>query len=87
MNNGIAGMLGRPDLASSYGVYQAAPAAGSGAVGSMGQIPSSGGAMISGSLTNTISGNVGTGQMSLSMVAALVVLMFLLYFWTRGHQH
>jgi len=87
MNNGIAGMLGRPDLASSYGVYAAAPAAGNGAVGSMGQTPISGGAMISGNLTSSIGGDVATGQLSLGMVAALIVVMFLLYFWTRGHQH
>jgi len=87
MNNGIAGLLGRPDLASSYGVWSAAPVAGSGSVGSMGQTPISGGAMISGNLTSSIGGNVATGQMSLGMVAALIVVMFLLYFWTRGHQH
>ena len=87
MNNGIAGMLGRPDLASSYGVYSATPVAGSGAVGAMNQTPVSGGSMISGNLTTSIGGNVATGQMSLGMVASLIVVMFLLYFWTRGHQH
>jgi len=87
MNNGIAGMLGRPDLASSYGTYQATPVAGSGAVGAMNQTPISGGAMISGNLTSSVGGNVATGQISLGMVAALIVVMFLLYMWTRGQQH
>jgi hypothetical protein len=85
VGNGVAGMLGRPDLASSYGIYQAAPT--SGFVGSMGQVPLSGGQMISGNLSTSIAGNVGTGQLSLGMVGTLVVLMFLLYFWTRGNQH
>lgn len=86
-SNGVAGMLGRPDLASSYGAYQAAPAAGSGMIGSMGQVALSGGQMISGNLTSSVGGNVATGQLSLGMVASLVVLMFLVYFWTRSHQH
>jgi len=86
-NNGVAAMLGRPDLASAYGVYSAAPVAGSGAVGSMGQVPASGVAMISGNLSSSVGGNVATGQLSLGMVAALIVLMFLFYFWTRQHQH
>jgi hypothetical protein len=87
MNNGIAGMLGRPDLASTYGVYAATPTAGSGAIGSMGQTPLSGAQVISGNLTTSVSGGVATGQLSLGMAATLVVVMFLLYFWTRGHQH
>jgi len=87
MGNGIAGMLGRPDLASTYGVYQATPAAGSGGIGSMGQTPLSGAQVISGNLTTSVSGGVATGQLSLGMAATLVVVMFLLYFWTRGHQH
>jgi hypothetical protein len=87
MNTGVAAMLGRPDLASNYGMYQAVPTAGSGAVGSMGQVPTSGVAMISGSLSNTVAGNVATGQLSLGMVAALIVAMFLTYLWTRQHQH
>ena len=87
MNNGIAGMLGRPDLASAYGVWSATPVAGNGAVGSMGQTPISGGAMLSGNLTSSVGGNVATGQISLGMVAALIVVMFLLYMWTRGQQH
>ena len=85
MGNGIAGMLGRPDLASSYGIYQANPV--SGFVGNMAQVPVSGGQMISGNLTTSVAGNVGTGQLSLGMVAMLVVMMFLLYTWTRGNQH
>jgi hypothetical protein len=84
-SNGIAGMLGRPDLASSYGVYQAAPTTGF--IGGMGQVAASGGQMISGNLSTSIGGNVGTGQLSLGMVGALVVLMFLLYWWTKGNQH
>jgi hypothetical protein len=83
-NNGIAGMLGRPDLASNYGVYQSAPVAS--AVGQLGQVPISGGQMISGNLTTSVGGNVGTGQLSLGMVASLVVLMFILYMWTHDHQ-
>jgi hypothetical protein len=78
-------MLGRPDLASSYGIYQASPTAGF--VGNMAQVPISGGQMISGNLTTSVAGNVGTGQLSLGMVATLVVAMFLLYTWTRGNQH
>ena len=87
MGNGIAGMLGRPDLASSYGIYQAAPVSGTGVIGSMAQVPISGAQMISGNLSTSIGGNVGTGQLSLGMVAMLLVFMFLLYAWTRGHQH
>ena len=85
MGNGIAGMLGRPDLASSYGIYQASPV--NGFVGAMGQVPASGGQMISGNLSTSIGGNVGTGQLSLGMVATLVILMGLMYMWTRGNQH
>lgn len=84
-NNSIAGMLGRPDLSSSYGVYQAAPVAG--VVGAMGQVPLSGVQVISGNLTTSIGGNVATGQLSLGMVATIIVFMLLFYFWTRGHQH
>jgi hypothetical protein len=77
-------MVGRPDLASNYASMLASPV-----VGMSGQIPISGpgAGMISGSLTNTISGNVATGQMSLAMAAGLVVLMILLYLWTHGQQH
>jgi hypothetical protein len=66
-------------------VYQAAPT--SGFIGGMGQVAASGGQMISGNLSTSIGGNVGTGQLSLGMVGALVVLMFLLYWWTKGNQH
>ena len=75
-------MVGRPDLASGYAAALSSPV-----VGGDGQYLTSGVPMISGSLTNTVSGNIGTGQLSLGMVAALVVLMFILYMWTRGHQH
>ena len=72
-------MLGRPDLASNYGVYQAAPVAG--------QVPASGVSVMGANLTTSVAGNVATGQLSLGMVAALIVFMFLLYYWTRQHQH
>jgi hypothetical protein len=81
-------MLGRPDLLSSYGYGMTGPVAGTGLpIGGANQVPLSGASVISGSLTNTVSGNVATGQMSLGMVAAIIVLLFLLYFWTRSHQH
>jgi hypothetical protein len=86
-SSGVAGMLGRPDLASGYGYYLAAPTAGSGAIGSMGQVPLSGGSVLSGNLSSSISGGVATGQLSLGLVAMLVIMMFLFYFWTRSHQH
>jgi hypothetical protein len=83
MNSGLAAMVGRPDLASNYAVYMAAPV-----TGNMSQPSVSGGsALLSGSLTNTVSGNIGTGQMSLGMAGALVLLIILLYMWTHGHQH
>jgi hypothetical protein len=79
MEEAIAGMLGRPDLSSNYGPYMAAPVVGAGA----GLMNSSSG--ISGNVA--VSGSVGTGQASLSLAAALVVLVAVLYFSTRGHQH
>jgi hypothetical protein len=85
-NNGIAGMLGRPDLASGYGAYMATPVT-TGSVGNMGQVPSSGGSFMGGNLTTSVSGNVATGQLSLGLVAAMVVFMILAYMWTHGHQH
>ena len=85
-NNGIAGMLGRPDLASSYGTYMAAPVA-QGTTGSMGQVPTSGGAFMGGNLSTSVSGNVAAGQLSLGLVAAMVVGLMLAYMWTHGHQH
>jgi len=81
-NGGIASMLGRPDLMSGYGVYMAAPVAGT-----AGQVPASGGSMISGSLSQSVSGNVATGQLSLGMVATIIIVMMLFYWWTRQHQH
>lgn len=80
MDAGIAGMLGRPDLAAGYGTY-AAPIASLGAGGSS----VNGGSGISGGVS--VSGNVGTGQASLSLAAALVFALGVLYFATRGHQH
>ena len=74
----IAGMLGRPDLSSGYGYYMAQPVAGGGS-------SVNGSSGISGGVS--ISGNVGTGQASLSLAAALVVLLGVLYMTTRGHQH
>jgi len=43
------------------------------------------GSDVSGSLS--VSGGVGTGQASLSLAAAIVLLLGVLYFTTRGHQH
>lgn len=85
-NNGIAGMLGRPDLSSSYGSYMATPTS-QGSIGSMGQVVASGGSVLGGNLSTSISGNVATGQLSLGLVMALIVVMFLAYLWTHGHQH
>lgn len=81
MDAGVAGMLGRPDLASGYGMYMAQPIAGLPAGG--GSVNGSSG--ISGGVS--VSGNVGTGQASLSLAAALVALTVVLYFATRAHQH
>lgn len=81
MDAGIAGMLGRPDLASGFGLYMAQPIAGTPAGGG----GLMGGSGISGSVS--VGGNVGTGQASLSLAAALVALLGVLYFATRGHQH
>lgn len=78
---GVAGMLGRPDLASGYGAYMAAPVSGLGSGGAS----VNGGSGITGSVS--VGGSVGTGQASLSLAAALVVLMGALYFMTRGNQH
>ncbi len=81
MDAGVAGMLGRPDLVSGFGYYMAQPISG---------LPAGGASMngssgISGGVS--VSGNVGTGQASLSLAAALVTLTIVLYFATRGHQH
>jgi hypothetical protein len=75
----IAGILGRPDLSSNYGAYMAAPVAGAGS----GIVNGSSG--ISGNVS--VGGSVATGQASLSLAAAMVVLFGILYFTTRGHQH
>jgi hypothetical protein len=74
---GIAGMMGRPDLASGYGYYMAQPV-----VGMRGD--SVNGSGITAGVS--VSGNVGTGQASLSLAAALVVVMMILYATTRGFQ-
>jgi hypothetical protein len=81
MDTGIAGIIGRPDLASGFGMYMAQPIAGLPAGG--GSV--NGGSGISGSVS--VSGDVGTGQASLSLAAALVALIGVLYFATRSHQH
>ena len=73
---GVAGMLGRPDLANGY--MEMVPAVGQ-------RSDSMGGSGISGSVS--VGADVGTGQASLSLAAALVVFMGVLYFMTRGHQH
>lgn len=75
---GVAGMLGRPDLASGYGAYMASPVVGM-------RSDSVNGSGISGGVS--ISGDVATGQASLSLAAAFVVLLAVLYFTSRGHQH
>jgi hypothetical protein len=80
MDTGIAGILGRPDLASGFGMYQAQPIAGT---------PAGGGGLMGGSGISggvSLSGNVGTGQASLSLAAALVFALGVLYFATRSHQ-
>jgi hypothetical protein len=71
-------MLGRPDLASGYGAYMAQPVSSGGA-------SVNSGSSVSGGVS--VSGDVSTGQASLSLAAALVVLMAVLYFTTRGQQH
>ena len=74
---GVAGMLGRPDLASGYGVFMAQPVAGFGG-------SNVNGSGISGNVS--VSGDVGTGQASLSLAAALVVFIGIMYFATRSLQ-
>jgi hypothetical protein len=81
MDTGVAGIIGRPDLASGFGFYQAQPIAGN---------PAGGGGLMGGSGVSggvSLQGNVGTGQASLSLAAALVALLGVLYFATRSHQH
>lgn len=78
---GVAGMLGRPDLASGFGAYMAQPVVGMGSGGNS----VNGGSGITGSVS--VSGGVGTGQASLGLAAALVVLWGILYFTSRGNQH
>jgi len=75
---GIAGMLGRPDLSSGYGTYMAQPVVGM-----------RGGGMDGSGITGGVSvqANVGTGQASLGLAAAMVVLFMVLYFSTRSLQH
>ncbi len=82
MGNGVAGMLGRPDLMSNYGAMMAAPV-----TGTAGQLPASGGSFMGANLTTSVSGNVATGQLSLGMVATIIIFMMLFYFWTRQNQH
>jgi hypothetical protein len=68
-------------LVSGFGYYMAQPISGLPAGG--GSVNGSSG--ISGNVS--VGGSVGTGQASLSLAAALVVLGMILYFTTRGHQH
>jgi hypothetical protein len=75
-------MLGRPDLMSNYGVMMAAPV-----TGTAGQVPASGGSFMGANLSTSVSGNVATGQLSLGMVATIIVFMMLFYWWTRSNQH
>jgi len=82
VGNGVAGMLGRPDLMSSYGSMLAAPV-----VGTAGQVPASGGSFMGANLSTSVSGNVATGQLSLGMVATIIIFMMLFYWWTRANQH
>jgi len=77
LDPGIAGMFGRPDLASSYGYYMAQPVVGMRGDG-MGTGITAG---------VSVQGNVGTGQASLGLAAAMVVLFMVLYFSTRSLQH
>jgi hypothetical protein len=86
-SSGVAGMLGRPDLASNYGSYMATPTSGGGSVGNFGQVATSGGSFMGANLSTSISGNVATGQLSLGLVMAMVVAMLLTYWWTHQHQH
>ena len=80
MNNGLSNMLGRPELAPSYGGVvvssdgTATPAA------------MVGGAMFSGSVNNSFSGDVAVGQMSAGLLAVGVVALMIFYAWTRGIQ-
>jgi hypothetical protein len=76
-NSSVAGMLGRPDLASGYGAAMAAPVqGGTAAVNS---------SYLSGGVS--VQGDVATGQASLSLAAAITVLLIVLYFSTRDLQH
>ena len=79
MNNGLAGMLGRPDLGPSYnGVMvssdgTASPVSFGGAAGMF-------------QASGSVSGDVGVGQMSAGLLAAGVISIMLFYVWTRGSQ-
>jgi hypothetical protein len=81
MNNGLANMLGRPELSPSYGAVMvssdgtATPVANGGSAG-----------MFSASASNTLAGDVSIGQTALGLVAAGIVALSLLYLWTRGAQ-
>lgn len=80
MDAGVSGMLGRPDLANGYASYLA-PIAGT---------PAGGGGMMGGSGISggvSLQGNVGTGQASLGLAAALVIAYMVVYWTSRGIQH
>lgn len=42
--------------------------------------------MFSGNVSNTISGDVSVGQLSLGMMCAGILVLGLFYVWTRGSQ-
>lgn len=67
----LGGLLGRPDLASSYAIYTPAVQEGSGVV-FQGEIGATG---------------VGTGQASLTLAGVIVVLLMIAYATTKGRQH
>lgn len=81
-DGGVAGMLGRPDLATGWGVY--VPATGQPATSLTPVSGFDGGSMIQGGVS--VSGDVGTGQATLGLAAAMTVLFMVLYFATRSHQ-
>lgn len=84
MDGAVAGMLGRPDLATGWGVY--VPATGQPATSLTPVSGFDGGSMISGGIQTSVSGDVATGQATVGLAAALTVLFMVLYFATRSVQ-
>ncbi len=79
MNNGLIGMLGRPDLGPSYnGMMVSSDGTASPVVmgGSTPMFQASG----------SVSGDVTVGQMSAGVLAVGVIALMLFYGWTRGSQ-